>query len=71
MSLTFHEPMMAFGFDWRNTDNNDDMIRVDFDGTRYVLGAKDETGFWGVVVTEGAITSDTPFLFGDTAGGAG
>lgn len=71
MSLFFHNPIVAFGFDWCNTDNNDDMVRVDFDGTRYVLGAKDETGFWGVVATEGWITSDTPFLFGDTPGGAG
>lgn len=71
MSLSFHNPIVAFGFDWRNTDNNSDMIRVDFDGTRYVLGSKDEVGFWGVVVTEGLITSDIPFLFGDTPGGSG
>ena len=47
MALSFHNPIVAFGFDWRNTDNNTDMVRVDFDGTRYVLGAKDESGFWG------------------------
>ena len=71
MSVTFHSPIKAFGFDWRNDDNNNDMVRVVFDGTMYVLGAKDESGFWGVVVTEGEITSDMAFRFGDTSGGSG
>lgn len=71
MSLSFHNPIVAFGFDWRNTDNNSDMLRVDFKGTRYVLGAKDEVGFWGVIATEGLITSDIAFQFGDTPGGSG
>lgn len=71
LALTFNKPIVAFGFDWRNTDNNDDMLRVDFDGTRYVLGAKDESGFWGVVLTKGVIDQNTPLLFGDTPGGAG
>lgn len=71
MSVSFHNPIMAFGFDWRNTDNNSDMVRVDFAGTRYLLGAKDESGFWGVMATNGLITSDIPFQFGDTPGGSG
>lgn len=71
MSVSFHNPITSFGFDWRNTDNNDDLIRVNFDGIRHVLGAKDESGFWGVVVTAGWITSDVTFMFGDTPGGSG
>lgn len=70
MAVTLNIPSSAFGFDWRNTDNNTDMVRVDFDGTQYVLGAKDESGFWGVVATDGLI-GNMPFLFGDTSGGAG
>jgi len=71
MAVTLDVASASFGFDWRNTDNNTDMIRVDFDSTQYVLGAKDESGFWGVVATDGLITSNMPFLFGDTSGGAG
>lgn len=71
MSVIFDDSITAFGFNWRNTDNNNDMVRVIFDNTTYVLGAKDESGFWGVVVTEGLIGTDMSFLFGDTAGGAG
>jgi len=69
MSVSFHTPIIAFGCDWRNTDGNGDILRVDFDGTRYVLGTSGDFGFWGVVATEGLITSDIPFLFGDTPGG--
>ena len=71
LSLTFHQPIRAFGFDWRNIDNNTDMVRVIFNDILYVLGAKDESGFWGVVASDGEITSDMAFRFGDTSGGAG
>lgn len=71
MAVTLDVPSASFGFDWRNTDNNTDMIRVDFDNIQHVLGAKDESGFWGIVATDGMITADMPFLFGDTSGGAG
>lgn len=71
LTVAFKTDQIAFGFDWRNTDNNDDMVRVDFNGTQYVLGAKDESGFWGVVASGGVIAAQTPFQFGDTAGGSG
>lgn len=71
LAITFNDSITAFGFDWWNIDNNTDEVRVTFDGTQHVLGSQYENGFWGIVATEGEITNDMSFMFGDTYGGAG
>lgn len=64
MVWTFDNSLTALGFDWKNTDATGDVIELLVGGQTFAFGPPQQSGFFGIVIAGGSVTSvalsDTP-----------
>lgn len=70
LTVIFHRPVSAFGFDYVNNDASNDIsaLTVIGAGQIFQIGVPLSTGFFGLVIDGGTVSQ---FEFRDTVGGGG
>jgi len=69
MLWNFDMPIFALGFDWRDTDDSGDDIELIVDSQSFEFGFDGQSGFFGIVATDGVF--DSAMALSDTIGDGG